>query len=495
MKFKAFTLLLLCGVLFALTSCSGVKTVCTTNCGGGGNATLNLTLSDTPPTGVNIVSFTLPIVGISLTPSTGSPVSVFSTGNFELTHLQSDSAPIAVGVSVPAGSYTSINVTLGTSSGIFVNASGSTITYGTNTCVANAVCALPGGAATTISIPVTLSLTANQVHWVGLDVNLNNAITSSNGISIDFTQTGVMSVLTTPRTNIPSGDVDSIDDFTGLVTAYAKGSSITVKSGTRGTMVATITSTTTFDDPQSLCSGSPSVADCISASTATPFVVSVQAYLTNTGAINVSEVDVIDSSTTATDQVEGFIYPTSTSSCSGGFGLLLFDDAVTTGNSTLTGLTYGAGFCLTISPTAVFLVDTGLLNNALPTAGASQAGFQSPNDIAVGQMVRVHVSNVTAGTLVGATVNSVLLRYSRISGTVNAVSGQNFSINGAPAYLGFTLPPVVATFINGTIFEGATDISGLSSPTARPVAIRALYFPKTSPVSSASFIAAKVRAN
>jgi hypothetical protein len=484
MKSKAFTLLLLSGVLFALTSCSGVKNACT-SCTPTGNAALNLTLSDTPPTGVNIISFTMPIVGISLTPSTGSPVSVFSSGTFELTHLQSDSDPIAVGVSVPAGSYTSVNVTLGTSTGIFVNASGATI----GTCVVNALCTLPNGAATTISIPVTLTLTANQVSWIGLDVNLNNVITTSNGISIDFTQTGVMTALTTPRTNIPSGDVDSIDDWTGLVTAYTSGSSITVKSGTRGTMVATITSATTYDDPQNLCTGFTNIATCIS--TANPTVVSVQAYLTNTGAINVSEIDVIG--TSSSDSVEGFIYP---SSCNGAgsFGLILFDSTVISGNTTLTSLPYGSGFCLTMNPTAVFLVDTGLLTTAIPS-GASQSGFLSPSDMAIGQVVRVQVSNVTAGTLVDATANSVLLRYSRISGTVNTVSASNFSINGAPAYLGFTLPPVAATFINNTIFEGVTGASGLASP--RPVAIRALFFKNsgTSPVSTASFIAAKVRAN
>jgi hypothetical protein len=487
MKSKAFTLLLLSGVLFALTSCSGVKNACT-SCTPTGNATLNLTLSDTPPTGVNIVSFTMPIVGISLTPSSGSPVSVFSSGSFELTQLQSDSAPITVGVSVPAGSYTSINVTLGTSTGIFVNASGGTITYGTKTCVANDICPLPPGAATTVSIPVTLTLTANQVQWLGLDVNLNNVITTSNGISIDFMQTGAMTALTTPRTNIPSGDVDSIDDFTGLVTAYAKGSSITVKSGTRGTMVASITSTTAFDDPQGLCAGFASVADCIS--TSSPFVVSVQAYLSTTGAINVSEIDVID--TSGSDSVEGFIYP-STCNGAGSFGLILFDSTVISGNTTLTPLSYGSGFCLTMNPTAVFLVDTGLLTTALPS-GASQPGFISPADIVIGQVVRVQVSNVVAGTLVSATANSVLLRYSRISGPVNTLLNPNFSVN-APTYLGFTLPPIVATFINNTIFEGVTDASGLASP--RPVAIRALLFanPGNSPVTSASFIAAKVRAN
>jgi hypothetical protein len=489
MKSISLKLLLVCASLFVLASCSGVKNACT-SCTPTGNATLNLTLSDAPPTGVSVVSFTLPISGISLTPSTGSPVSVFAGGSFELTHLVTDSTPVAVGVAVPAGSYTSINVTLGTSNGIFFNGSGATITIGGVACVPGTYCKLPNGAATTISVPITLTLTENQAQWIGLDVNLNNAITSSNGVTVDFTQTSVLTALTTPRTNVPSGDVDSIDDFTGLVTAYTSGSSITVKSGTRGSMVATITSSTTYDDPQNLCAAASSVASCISATA--PTVVSVQAYLTNTGAINVSEIDVID--TSGADSVEGFIYP---SSCNGSssFGLFLFDSAVSSGNSTLTGLSYGAGFCLLISPSAPFVVDGGLLTSAGVTG--AQAGFASATDITAGQVVRVQVSNVTAGTLVGATANEVLLRYSRIPATVNSVSGNNFSLNasGLPSYLGFTLSPLVATYRNNTIFEGVANVSSLANN--QSVAVRALYFanPGNSPVTSANFIAAKVRAN
>jgi len=486
MKSKAFALLVLFGVLFAVSSCSGLKkNVCTTNCGGGGNATLNLTLSDTPPTGTSILSFTMAIAGISLTPSTGSQVSVFSSGNFELTHLQSDSTPIAVGVSVPVGSYTAINVTLGTSTGIFINASGSSIIVAGKTCAANAICSLPNGAATTITIPITLTLTANQTQWIGLDVNLNNVITSASGITVDFTQANVLKALTTPRTNLPSGFVDSIDDFTGLVTAYTSGSSITVKSGTRGSLAATITSTTTFDDPQSRCGAASSIAGCIS----TGAIVSVQAYLSTTGTIHVSEIDVIDTSTTAADEVEGLIYP---STCNGGnnFGLILFDSTVTSGNAVLTGLSYGAGFCVTIGPTATFAVDSGLLTTAI---GHPATGFLSTSDIVTGQMVRMKLSNVTAGTLVNATATNVLLRYSRISGTVNIVSGNNFSLNGAPTYLGFTLSPLVATYPNNTIFEGVPNVSTLSNP--RPVAIRALLLnPSTAPLG-VPFLAAKVRAN
>jgi hypothetical protein len=490
MKSISLKLLLVCACLFVLSSCSGVKNACT-SCTPTGNGTLSLTLSDTPPIGVSVVSFTLPISGISLTPSTGSPVSVYAGGSFELTHLATDSTPVAVGVAVPAGSYTSINVTLGTSSGIFFNGSGSAITVGGNVCVTGAFCNLPNGAATTISVPITLSITENQAQWIGLDMNLSNAITPSNGITVDFTQTGVLAALTTPRTNIPSGDVDSIDDFTGLVTAYTSGSSITIKSGTRGSMVATITSSTTYDDPQNLCASASSIASCISA--IAPTVVSVQAYLTNTGAINVSEIDIID--TSGSDSVEGFIYPTSILSCSGGFGLLLFDSTVISGNATLTGLTYGAGFCLTVSTTAPFVVDGGLLTSAGLTG--SQAGFQSPTDITAGQVVRVQVSRVTPGALVGATVNEVLLRYSRFPATVNVVSGNNFSLNvtSVPSYLPFTLSPLVATYPNNTIFEGVANVSSLAN--SQRVGVRALYFANAgvSPVTSANFIAAKVRAN
>jgi len=488
MNSKRVLLILGISAIFALTSCSGLKTaVCTTNCTVSGNATLNLTLSDTPPSGVGVISFTLPISGISLVPSTGSPVSVYSGGSVELTRLQSDSALVATGVSVPVGSYTAIKVTLGTSSGIFVNASSGSITSSAGTCAAGAFCALPPGAATTITytFPSALSLSANQTQWIGLDFDLNNALTTANGITVDFGQANVLTATTTVPTGIPSGYTANIDDFVGLVTAYTSGSSISVKSGIRGTLAATITSATTFDDPQGLCSGAASVASCISASGKT--VVSVQAALTNAGVIDATEIDVIDMS--GADSVEGFIYP---SSCNGGsnYGLILADSALPSANATLTGLSYGAGFCLTASPTASFIVDTGFLPIGQPTTG-----FTNSNDIQVGQVVRMDVSNVVAGSVVDATATNFVLRYSRLSGTVNTVTGNNFSITGLPTYLGFTLSPLVATYSSNTIFEGVTGVSGLSSSPPPAVAIRALYLNPTTAPLGVPFLAAKVRAN
>src|ERR1700752_1858004 len=101
-------------VILSLSACSGVKNGGTGGGGGGGNASLSVSISDTPPTNTTVVSFTLPIVGISLTSSAGGQVSVFAPGapaNFELTRLQTDSDVVVTNASVAAGTYTAINVT------------------------------------------------------------------------------------------------------------------------------------------------------------------------------------------------------------------------------------------------------------------------------------------------------------------------------------------------------------------------------------------------
>ena len=106
MNSKKSLLFIAIAAIFVLSSCSGLKNACTTNCGGTGNATLSLTISDTPPTNTSVVSFSLPIIGITLTPSSGSAVSVFSSNpstDFELTRLQTDTNLVAANVTIRGG--------------------------------------------------------------------------------------------------------------------------------------------------------------------------------------------------------------------------------------------------------------------------------------------------------------------------------------------------------------------------------------------------------
>src|SRR5271157_3719418 len=431
MNSKRALLILGISAIFVLTSCSGKSSSsCTVNCGGGGNASLTISFYDTPPTGTNVLSFTLPIAGISLTPSSGSPQSVTTViSSVEVTRLQSDSAVIADQASVPAADYTAINVTLGPTSStnnLFINTSGSTITYGTRSCVNEAICALPVGAVYTISVPLTLNLSANQNQWIGLDFNLNKAITTSGGISIDFSQTGVLTATTTTRTGIPSGSVDTLEDFTGVVTAYTAGSSITVKSAIRGaSLTASLSTSTEYDMAPVNYSNCPggTASGCVNAGS----TVSMDTVVSSGGTFTATEIDVLDA--TAVDEVEGSIYPTSSQ---GVFGMILADKVSATGNATLSAGIYGSGVLLTLSATN-YSVDTKTLSSQL----LAPAGFSGSGDLLGGQVVRAQITGISADNNgnITATANNMLLRYSRLSGTVNSVSGSSFSISGLPSYV------------------------------------------------------------
>jgi Domain of unknown function (DUF4382) len=483
MRAKGSLALIVIASVLGLSSCSGLKssTPCMTNCGPTGKATLAISIFDSPPTGVSVLSLTLPIVGITLTPSSGSPVAVFSpttSANFELTRLQTDSSVVTTGVSVTAGTYTAINVTVGTSSGVFINSSGATV----GACVAGAVCGFPNGSATTITFtfPTALVLTSNQTEWIGLNFNMNSAITTSNGISLDFTQANVMTATTTPRTNIPAAYVDTIEDFVGKVTAYTSGSSITVQSAITGqSITAALNSNTEYDAPPSSYSGCTLTPGCIAVGS----TVSLDAGMTISGTFTATEVDVLQ--TAAVNEVEGIIYPTSTANV---FGMILADKSVTDSNPSLTAGTLGSGILLTINPTAVGFVDTKTLSIPLP----NPTGF-SGSTLAAGQMVRAQVSGATtdANGIIHATANNLLLRFSRITATVNT-PGTTFTISNLPAYLtalntGLSPTPQVATYLNYTILDGLTATTSLL--TGQTVSIRALYFSAQAP----NFQAAKVR--
>ncbi|HKW65539.1 MAG TPA: DUF4382 domain-containing protein [Candidatus Acidoferrum sp.] len=482
---KALFLLVLVSAL-ASSSCTLHRPNGGGCCSGGNHAFVSLTISDAPPVNTAAISFNMPILGVTLTPSSGNAVSLFSpttAANFELTRLQSDTALIATNVSVPTGTYTSLKLTLAAPSAVLFNGSGA----GIGSCANNSVCSQQGSAATiTFSFPTgsPLVLTANQNQFLDLDFNYNNAIVStSSSVTIDATQSNVLTVLTAPITGVPNGDLANIDDFTGLVTAVSS-SNITVKSTMRGSLTASISSSTIpVNDPQFQCAGGGAFSCIQQGST----IVSLQSVLTSASTVDGTELDVIDNSTTPADEAEGTLY--TNASCASGFGMILSDSAILSTSSPLAGAPFGANICVALGPTATFAIDDGILTNqAVPTAG-----FTSSADLFAGQTVRVKVSNAASGTnVINVTASTVVLRFSRLTATVNNVTGSTFTITGLPAYFASTptTTPSVQTYPNATIFEGVTNgISGLSP--GQTVSISALFL---NPVTSTQpFQAAKVR--
>lgn len=487
--------LLAISAIGTLTSCSGQKSSpCVTNCGGG-NASLTISMFDAPPAGTSVLSFTLPIAGISLTPSSGSPASVTtSVSSLEVTRLQTDSMVIADQASVPAATYTAINVTIGPTSAtnnLFINTSGSTITSSAGPCPNATICVLPVGAIFTVNIPLPLTLAANQKQWIGLDFNLSKAITTPNGpnsISVDFSQIGVLTATTTVRKGIPAGSTETLEDFIGVVTAYTPNSSITVVSGLTGvSLTATLSSSTEYDLAPvnySNCSGTASA--CLAKGS----TVSMDTAVSSSGTFTATEIDVLDS--VAVDEVEGIILPTSTA---GLVRLVLADKVSASGDATLGASTTAAGTIIFLTATTPnFYVDTKTLSSQL----SNPSGFSGSGDLLGGQVVRTRVTNIASSNgAITATANNVLLRWSRLSGTVNSVSGNVFTIANLPSYVYFlnsalsTSAAQVLTYQNLTAFDGITATSDSTFQNGTPVSIRALYL--NSPPAQYPFQAGKVR--
>lgn len=492
MNFRKSLVFLSVVALFSMSSCSGPKGGgCVTGCGGN-NATLSITMFDTPPTGVDLLSFTLPISQLSLTPSSGSGVSLTAAvSSVEATRLQTDSALIVDAASVAAGNYTALSLTLGPTTAIsntFINTSGSTISWNGGSCVNGAACYLPAGAKATVSVPLTLTLSTGQTQWIGLNLNLANAITTSGGLSVDFSQANVLTATTATRTGLPSGAADTIEDFIGTVTAYSAGSSITVKSGISGqSLTAALTSTTEYDSLNvgyTACNSAPS---CLSVGS----TVSIDASLAANGSLTATDVDVLD--VRAVDEIEGVIYPTARANI---WALILADKESVSGNAVLGASTtsYGTPIFLDVtSATPAFFVDTKTLSNVL--AAGNTGGFVDSNSLLAGQVVRVQVSSLSlVNNQNNAVAKNVLLRFSRLSGTVTNVSSNSFDFT-PPSYVttinaslsNALTPPLLAYTYANTLFDGTSATANLSS--GQTVAIRALFLHATQP----TFAVAKVR--
>jgi hypothetical protein len=309
----------------------------------------------------------------------------------------------------------------------------------------------------TYTFPTALILTTNANQWLNLDFNYNNAVvTNNNVVGIDVTQASVMQASTTIPTGVATGNFANVDDFTGQITALSS-SSITVTSKLRGTVTASINSATTeWFDPQGQCNGGASIS-CVAVGS----VVSLQGLLSNTGVVTASSLDIIDASTNPEDEVEGIIYP---SSCNGqgSYGIVLSDSVINTSGSPLAGSSFGSPVCLTLNSTGAFAIDTGILTNQAGVP-VGNIGFRNTGDILAGQMVRARITGAATGTngYTNAIANLLLLRFSRLSGSVGTTAGSVFTVSGLPPYLGttFNVPPQVITYVNATLLENVPGSS------------------------------------
>jgi hypothetical protein len=470
--------------IIALAGCSGGNQATT---GGGGNqqhASLTLTLTSKPDvtlTNISVLSATVSITGITLNPTSGNAVPLtLSPAAYpvDLTRLQADSALLGV-LSLPAGTYSSATVTFSAPTLTLDNQSGATLN---GTCLTGTICkiVLPAGSSQVTAAPFPLTLTAGQASGISLNLNLNDAITVSSGtVALNFGAADTFNVATLPRIGTPSGSLDLIEDFVGLVTATSS-TSITVKASNSISLSIGLPSTVVIEDPQGLCAAVN--ATCL---VANQTVVSVDATVNSAGALTLVSADLL--SATPQDELEGTLINTATP---GQFNLVVANKVVASANATLTAANPGDVFLVTTTnPTFAVDLDEFFNNASLPPANVTTL-FAGVGDLTDGQNVMVHVTAATGSAATGdqaATADAVLLRFTRTTGTVQTVSGQTFTLSNLPPFMSFTTNPLVDTITGATNFDGVADVNSVT--VGQTVSIRALLVPR----STFTFYAAKVR--
>jgi len=434
---------------------------------------------------------------ISLTSSTGASVNIplnATTYVVDLSKLQSDSTFLGISTNVPADTYSNMIVSL----------SNPVVTYCTQTsgatgCAAGSVKTISGGAAAAPQIttaPFPLALIANQQTAIAVDFNLANALTVTPSTqvvtAVNLGATNVLGARALPPTSssLATGQLDFVEDLTGVVTTVnASSQAVTVKTATRGSIIAVANSSTVFSPNCTNFLFNLTFSSCVQQGQ----VASLDTVLKSDGTFTLLEYDPL--AKTTGDWIEGIIPAAASSSTN--FQIVTNDLVVSSSGSLISGSAStlaGQPVNVTLVNPAVFTVDTKGLTVPANTFSGTDASILSP-----GQTVSLHVTGFTAAsgtTLAAVNVDTLILRFTRVTGSVNTAAPPTLSIQSLPTFFGLSLPVTVqlSTGSPSTNYDGIANANGLTG--SQTVSIRALYFgpPSGGPTPTPTpFSAAKVR--
>ena len=465
-----------------LSSCSGVPGGgCTVNCGGG-NATLSIVLTATPPapgSGLSIHAFTATITGITLTPSGGTAVNVpLNSSSYiaEFTRVTSDSTVLAANVSVAAGTYTSAQI----------NFSAPRITFCTQTnpgvpgCAAGTLTSISGSAGSA-TINTSIGVSDNIETGVALNVNIGNSLTLNGQTitAVNLGATNVFSAATLPpaagTTDLSSGQLSHVDDVLGVVTS-SSGSTLTIHTTTRGNITATANSSTQYG-----CAANN--FSCVQPNG----VAIVDTILNVDGTFTLTFYEPVDIN--SADIIEGIVTGVP-NSVTNQFPIVVTDTVFASSGSILSGrINLGDQVTVTLTPGQNFTIFAKGL--ALPIQSFTSSN--SVSSILPGQSIALLATSFTAQS--GSTPGSagtaqIALRFSRISGTLASVALPFFSGSSLPPFYGLATLQEFGTTSGRLSLDGVSALTGISNGST--ISTSALYI--GSP-SSPQFVAQSVRAH
>lgn len=445
--------------------------------GGGANtAPVSLTMTDTPPSGVSVISFRISVTGAVLQPGNVSLLSLNNPLPVEITQLQTRNAILGT-ANVVTGVYNSLTLTFSSATLTILNESGSAI----GTCLNGAVCVLtPAISPMTVtfsSTPFPITLSQNIPVGLQVDVNLSTILQSDLSANLS-TPSGVT------LTQLPAAALNTelalIDNITGVV--QSKGTNqFTLKNNDATSFIINTDSVTQFDFSAINCTAND--LTCVT----TGQILSIDASLLGSGSLFANQVTL--NAAAGKQLVTGTITGVST------FGNVTTIQLVVLGEEpSIPNILAGDIASVTLQNNTAFSIDSS--NFTIP-GGFS---FQAISDLAVGQKVQVHVAGtVTTTPSLSFPTDSVALEPADLSGTVGLVNAGagTFTINNLPAlFTGGIVSPAAQIQVqttSQTAFDNLTPNSFTAIIGGNLVSVGGWVFSTPSGTTPLTIVAKEVR--
>jgi hypothetical protein len=420
-------------------------------CGGGSSSsdstsatpssTVNLVVSDTPSTGVTVLSFDVQISSAVLQPGNASllpkPVTV------DLAQLVSDSSLLASSV-IDSGTYTSMTITLADPQVTILNNTGATLSLNGQSCAAGAVCtyapALDNASVTISNGVFPLNVTASSSTGLNLDLSIPDLLQSDLSISLANGSSANVALFGN------GADAPVISDVLATVTAI-NGSQVQVKTALGDSLELTETGSSSYQYPDSACTTAN--AGCV----AVGQVVAAGLTLAPAGALDISTLSYLGAP--GTSWARTWVLGTASA-----------DPTPTVPMLVLTRLNAdtlipGEVASVSVPASSAYAIATA---DYPPISGASFAG---PGDLLAGQEMLVSVgSDLSTSGSPTFTAGSLNLVASQFVGLVGAVDTTDSSLEliSLPGLFTYRAPYVQALSIQTS---SVTDFVGYQN-TALP---------------------------
>jgi len=458
-----------------LAGCGSSNRIGTCACPVAPSGAVSLSMTDDPPAGVSVLFFQVTLTDATLTPTTGSPVSLLKTLGtstpiqIDVSQLQAVSAFLNT-TAVTAGTYNSLNLTFSNPQLVIYNQSDASLG---SSCAVGSVCqltpAFDGTSATqtftSSPFPVTVSTTSPLGFLI--DFHLNTVIQSDLPVNLAAANGVTVSELPPAPTPGQFGFVTG----TVLVAVPSNGE-IELALPWGGSLFVDATSSTAFNNfPTSACT-TPSI-QCVAQGQIVQ--VRISSNVAN-GLPTVSQVNYVQQASAQT--VEGTIVripPLPLPSGETIIQLILHQNPTASTSFPLGGMAsvavWGPGSGS--NPPTTFSID----NNGFTIP--SGYAFTSSNDLTVGQTVQV---TVTPGTLtntgagpgpnawgpppsISFTASAVELEPSQVTGAITAIDSSTTSftlgVGAGPFFAPWPLPNATGFSFN-LLTTGQTAYTGFN---------------------------------